>query len=74
VDALAQEARCLGVSLPALEEIGPEGHRALIEAGVRRWFAEVGAAKGMEYAEQFRYEKLGMLDKMLGTNYVEADF
>lgn len=74
VDALAQEARCLGVSLPVLENMEPDAHKALIEAGVRRWFGEVGAAQGMEYAEQFRYEKLGMLDKMLGTSYVVPDF
>jgi hypothetical protein len=28
----------------------------------------------MAFAEQFRHEKLGMLDQVLGTSFIEPDF
>lgn len=74
VDALVQEARAVGAELPLLDDLGEAGHRDLIAAGVRRWCEETGAARGLAYAEQFRYEKLGMLDSVLGTDFVKPDF
>lgn len=74
IDALAQEATALGVEVPALTALAPGSHGALVAAGVRSHFEAIGAKAGMAYAEQFRYEKLGMLDKILGTDYVTADF
>lgn len=74
VDALAQEAEAIGAEVPGLKDLPPGGHRALIDAGVRSWCAETGAARGLDAAERFRYERLGMLDKTLGTAFVQADF
>jgi hypothetical protein len=74
VDALVAEARVLGADVSALQGLGPDGHRAVIDAGIRRFCAEIGEQAGMAYAEQFRYEKMGMLDRLLGTSYVEPDF
>lgn len=74
VDALIQEARAVGAELALFDNLGETGHRDLIAAGVRRWCEETGAPHGMAYAEQFRYEKLGMLDRVLGTSYVKPDF
>jgi len=74
VDALVAEAEVLGVDLPVLKDLGPDGHLALMEAGIRRLCASVGEKADMAYAEQFRYEKLGMLDLALGSAYVEPDF
>jgi len=34
----------------------------------------LGVKAGVSYAEQFRYEKLGMLDNLLGTQFVQPDF
>ncbi len=74
VDMLVQEAKALGVEVPALENLEAEGHRAVIAAGVRAYCETTGLKAGMNYAEQFRYEKLGMLDKLLGTSFVTPDF
>jgi LmbE family N-acetylglucosaminyl deacetylase len=74
VDALLAEARALGADISALRSLGPDGHRAVIDAGIRRFCAEIGEQAGMAYAEQFRYEKMGMLDRLLGTSYIEPDF
>lgn len=74
VDGLREEARALGLDLPMFERMGDDGYRALIEAEIRRWCAEVGAPHGLAFAEQFRYEKLGMLDRVLGTDFVVPDF
>lgn len=74
VDALVQEAKAVGAELPFLEGLGADGHRGVIEMGVRQWCASLGEGKGYGYAEQFRYEKLGMLDKMLGMSFTQPDF
>ena len=74
VDALVQEAKVLGAEVPALADLGADGHGAVIDMAVRNYCANVGAKKGFAFAEQFRYEKLGSLDKWLGTNFVEPDF
>ncbi|MDQ1257653.1 MAG: hypothetical protein QG656_2259 [Candidatus Hydrogenedentes bacterium] len=74
VDGLLNEAKALGVDLPALAELGLDGHKALIGAGIRDFCAETGKAAGFAFAEQFRYEKIGMLDKLLGGNFIEPDF
>lgn len=74
VDALQLEARTVGADLPFLRDLGPEGHKSVIEMGVRQWCASVGEERGYAYAEQFRYEKLGMLDKMLGMSITHPDF
>ena len=74
VDALAQEAAELGVTLPMLEGGDSGMHRQLIEMGIRDHCAKAGLAAGMAFAEQFRHEKLGMLDQVLGTNFIQPDF
>jgi len=74
VDALVREADALGVDVPILKDLGPEGHRPVIDMGIRQFCAATGAKAGMEYAEQFRYQKLGSLDNLLGTDFVKLDF
>lgn len=74
VDALVQEAKTVGVDLPFLQDLGADGHRGVIEMGVRQWCASIGEERGFAYAEQFRYEKLGMLDKVLGMSITKPDF
>ncbi|MCC6696598.1 MAG: PIG-L family deacetylase [Candidatus Hydrogenedentes bacterium] len=74
IDGLVQEAKSVGAEIHALANLGPDGHRALIDAAIRSFCAETGEEAGMPYAEQFRYQKLGMLDKVLGTAYVTPDF
>ncbi len=74
VDALALEARALGVELPMLQGGDSGMHGQIIETGIRDHCAKVGHAAGMAFAEQFRHEKLGMLDQILGTSFIEPDF
>ena len=64
----------LGAELPLFKDLPQDGHRAVIDMGVRQFCAATGAKAGMALAEQFRYEKLGSLDKLLGTNLIQPDF
>ncbi len=73
VDALAREAQALGAELPMLQGDG-DMHRQIIEMGIRDHCARTGNAAGMAFAEQFRHEKLGMLEQLLGTSFTEPDF
>ena len=74
VDSLVQEAKVLGADVPAFENMERSAYKGLIEASVRRWCEEVGVPQGFAYGELFRYEKLGMLDRALGTEFVQSDF
>lgn len=74
VDALAQEAAALGVSLPGLAQLTPEARSQMITKAIWDYCASTGAQQGLALAEQFRYQKIGMLDKVLGANYVQPDF
>ncbi|MBP9002497.1 MAG: PIG-L family deacetylase [Candidatus Hydrogenedentes bacterium] len=73
-DALAMEARALGADL-GLDDVVESGrYRQLIEMGVRNYCAATGAPAGMAAAERFRYQKLGMLDTVLGMSVIQPDF
>lgn len=74
VDFLIQEAETLGVEVPALKDLGASGHKPLIDMAIRNHCAGLGAPHGMAFAEQFRYEKLGMLEKLLGMELITPDF
>jgi len=74
VDMLLQEAEALGANVPSLDGLDEDEHKAAIAAAVRSYCETTGLKAGMHYAEQFRYEKLGMLDKALGTSFVKPDF
>jgi LmbE family N-acetylglucosaminyl deacetylase len=74
LDGLVQEAKTLGVDLPMLDEALNNGHEALIEMGIRQYCAGIGEARGLAFAEQFRYEKLGALDKLFGLDAIKPDF
>ena len=74
VDGLAAEAKAAGADLPLLQNIEDGGYRQVIDMGIRNFCAKIGAQAGMAYAEQFRYEKLGSLDDLLGTSYIQPDF
>jgi hypothetical protein len=73
-DGFLREMETLGAELPLFKDLPPDGYRTIIDMGVRQFCAATGGKAGMAYAEQFRYEKLGSLDKLLGTNLIEPDF
>ncbi len=74
VDILKQEVAQLGVDLPLLADVEDGGHRQVIEFGIRQFCENTGKEHGMKYAEQFRYQKLCLLEDALGLDLVEADF
>ena len=74
VDGLCAEAKALGADLPMLDQARQGGFEPLIEMGIRNFCAAVGAARGLACAEQFRYQKLGMLDTVLGLDLIQPDF
>ncbi|HOZ48044.1 MAG TPA: PIG-L family deacetylase [Candidatus Hydrogenedentes bacterium] len=74
VDGLVLEARAAGIDLPILRDVEGNGYRQVIAMGIRNFFGEIGRQAGMEYAEQFRYQKFGMLDMILGTELIKPDF
>mgnify|MGYP006302919811 CR=1 FL=1 len=74
IDALCAEAQALGAGLLALEEAREKDFNPFIEMAIRDYCAARGEPKGMGCAEQFRYQKLGMLDTILGLNLITPDF
>jgi LmbE family N-acetylglucosaminyl deacetylase len=74
VDALACEAEVLGIDMPMLSSPDAEARAQLIEMGIRNYFGELGEKTGVAYAEQFRYERVGMLEKILGLPARGSDF
>ena len=57
-----------------LDTPGLEGYGAVISEGMRNYCATVGQQAGMDFAEQFRYQRLGMLDIILGQQTTKPDF
>jgi len=74
VEALRREAQHLGADLPLLQGVDLAGQRQVIEMGIRSFCAATGAPARFEYAELFRYEKMGMIDKLFGGDFVRCDF
>ena len=78
VDGLRNEAKAFGIEMPALDALPEGGHRVIIDAAMREVCAEVGKQAGMArpmaYAEQFRYQRLGMLERVLGDQMPKPDF
>ncbi len=74
VDMLAREAAILGLDLPMLDNPDASTRAQLIEMGIRNHFGALGQRIGVAYAEQFRYERIGMLEKVLGLPERGSDF
>jgi len=74
VDQLRMEAKALGVDIPMLSGDHAQDIEQVIAMGMRSFCAGTGAKAGLQYAEQFRYQKLGMLEQVLGTEFSKPDF
>ncbi len=74
VDMLAREADALGMDVPMLQSPDAQTRAQLIEMGIRSFCRDRGAATGVSYAEQFRYERVGMLEAVLGLPPRGSDF
>ncbi len=74
VDMLAREADALGMDAPMLKHPDAAQRAQLIEMGIRNFCGELGGKAGVAYAEQFRYERVGMLEAVLGLPPGRSDF
>ena len=74
VDMLASEAEALDMDMPMLKSSDQEARSQLIEMGIRNYFGELGEKASVAFAEQFRYERVGMLEKILGLPSRGSDF
>lgn len=74
IEGLRREAELMGVDATPFENTTPEGIRMVMDHGVRKFCKAKGAPAGMQYAEQFRYEKFLMLDGLLGMEVLDPDF
>ncbi len=74
IDGVVQEAKLLGEDVSALEGLDREGYGAIISEAMRNYCKAIGQLAGMEYAEQFRYQRLGLLDAILGQQTIQPDF
>ncbi len=74
VDMLAREAAVLGLDLPMLDNPDAATRAQFIEMGIRNHFGALGRRVGVAYAEQYRYERIGMLEQVLGLPQRGSDF
>lgn len=74
IDSLVLEAKTLGIDIAGLEELDRDSRNGLIANAVREYTANVGKEYGLRHAEVFRYEKLGMIELVLGQEVIHPDF
>ncbi|MFO7974286.1 MAG: hypothetical protein R6V12_06605, partial [Candidatus Hydrogenedentota bacterium] len=71
---IAAEADTLGVDMPGLKNMDADTYRVFIKNAIRDFCAAVGQRAGYAFAEQFRYETLGMLNQLLGDDFYKPEF
>jgi LmbE family N-acetylglucosaminyl deacetylase len=74
IDSIKCEAKAIGADLPMPQKLEKAGYGSVIDLAIRSAHASIGEKAGMEFAEQFRYEKLGLLDRILGMDLITPDF
>jgi len=63
VAGLQVDLAASGLELPALANADPKDYRPVIEAMIRTWAAGVGRRHGMAFAEEFRRERFGGIER-----------
>lgn len=63
MDAQAQ-LRASGLDIPFLRDADPKDFRPMIEAQIKSWAASVGRREGFAYAEEFRRERFGTMERL----------
>lgn len=56
--------RASGLDIPALRDASPKDFRPIIEAQIRAWAKAVGQRAGFDYAEEFRRERFGAVERL----------
>jgi LmbE family N-acetylglucosaminyl deacetylase len=62
-----------GLRLPGLEGIDPRNYRPYIDQQIRAWAASVGRRIDVPYAEEFRRQRFGGIERWLGEQALEED-
>ncbi|MCL4235647.1 MAG: PIG-L family deacetylase [Deltaproteobacteria bacterium] len=65
IQDLRQSMAATGDDPDAIPLLDPDNYRPAIEMFVRSWGERVGAGHGLEYAEEFRYERQGDLIRQI---------
>ena len=63
VAGLQVDLAASGLELPALANADPKGYRPVIEAMIRTWAAGVGPRHGVAFAEEFRRQRFGGIER-----------
>jgi len=63
VAGLQVDLAASGLELPALANADPKDYRPLIEVMIRTWGAGVGRRHGMAFAEEFRRQRFGGIER-----------
>ncbi|MDP2674354.1 MAG: PIG-L deacetylase family protein [Dehalococcoidia bacterium] len=63
VAGLQADLAASGLEVPALRDADPKDYRPVIEAMVRTWAAGVGRRHGMPFAEEFRRQRFGGIER-----------
>jgi len=63
VAGLQMDLAASGLELPALASADPKAYRPLIETMIRTWGASVGRRHGMAFAEEFRRQRFGGIER-----------
>ena len=63
VASLQVDLAASGLELPALADADPKDYRPVIETMIRTWAAGVGRRHGMAFAEEFRRQRFGGIER-----------
>jgi LmbE family N-acetylglucosaminyl deacetylase len=71
VAGLQADLAASGLEIPVLRDADPKDYRPVIEAMVRTWAAGVGRRHGMPFAEEFRRQRFGGIERWARESGVE---
>ena len=63
VAGLQVDLAASGLELPALADADPKNYRPVVETMIRTWAAGVGRRHGMAFAEEFRRQRFGGIER-----------
>jgi len=63
VAGLQVDLAASGLELPALTNANPKDYRPVIETMIRTWAAGVGRRQGVAFAEEFRRQRFGGVER-----------
>ena len=73
-DSIKLEAVTLGIDISGFANVDRDVRNQIIANAVKDYTAEKGKVPGYKHAEQFRYEKFGMIEMVLGQEIIKPEF